>query len=169
MNTAPNTAAATSLVSAELERRVVDLNFRYSRCLDEARLSEWPDFFSDECRYLLHSRENLDQGLEGYWLYFENKRMLRDRVVSLLEVNIYHIHYERRFVSNVMVTGRDGDCWLARANYMMMNTDNEGHSRIFSVGEYRDRIVDEGGVLRLRERLVVVDTFTVESHISMPI
>ena len=35
--------------------------------------------------------------------------------------------------------------------------------------EYRDRIVDEGGVLRLRERLVVVDTFTVESHISMPI
>ena len=149
--------------------RIVELNYRYAHCLDENRLSEWPDFFTDEGRYLIHPRENLEAGMEGYWLYFENKRMLRDRVVSLLEVNIYQIRRERRFVSNVMLTGRDGDAWLARASYMLVHTDNEGRSSVFSVGEYRDRIVESTEGLRFSERLVVADTFLVPSHLSMPI
>ena len=154
---------------AELEREIVALNYRYARCLDENRLDEWPEFFTEDGRYLIQPRDNLDQGLEGYWLYFENKRMLRDRVVSLKDVNIYKIHYERRLVTNVEVTGRDGDGWLARANYLVMHTDNEGRSSIFSVGEYRDRIVQSDGALRFRERLVIADTFVVPSHLSMPI
>jgi anthranilate 1,2-dioxygenase small subunit len=156
-------------VEADIERQVVALNYRYAQCLDENRLAEWPDFFTEDGLYLIHPRDNLEQGLEGYWLYFENKRMLRDRVISLLEVNIYKIHFERRLVTNVMVTGRDGEAWLARASYVMMQTNNEGHSHIFSVGEYRDRIVDSGGALRFRERRVIADTFTVPSHLSMPI
>jgi anthranilate 1,2-dioxygenase small subunit len=148
---------------------LIDLNNRYARCLDENRLKDWPEFFTEDCRYLIHPRENLEAGLEGYWLYFEGRRMLRDRVVSLLEVNIYRPHYERRLVTNVMLDGRDGDAWLARANYMMMQTDNEGRSRIFSVGEYRDRIVESAGSLKFRERQVIADTFAVASHISMPI
>ena len=154
---------------AELEREIVALNYRYARCLDENRLDEWPEFFIEEGRYLIQPRDNLDQGLEGYWLYFENKRMLRDRVVSLKDVNIYKIHYERRLVTNVEVTGRDGDGWLARANYLVMHTDNEGRSTLFSVGEYRDRIVRSAGALRFSERRVIVDTFVVPSHLSMPI
>ena len=154
---------------AELERQVIALNYRYAQCLDENRLGDWPEFFTEDCRYLIQPRDNLEMGLEGYWLYFENRRMLRDRVVSLLEVNIYQIHFERRLVTNVMVNGRDGDAWLARANYMLMHTDNEGHSHFFSVGEYRDRIVESGGALRFRSRSVIADTFTVASHLSMPI
>jgi anthranilate 1,2-dioxygenase small subunit len=154
---------------ADLERRVLALNNQYARCLDDNRLAEWPEFFTDDCRYLIHPRDNLNQGLEGYWLYFENKRMLRDRVVSLKEVNIYQIHFERRMVSNIEITGREGDAWVARANYLVVHTDNEGRSKIFSVGEYRDRVVESGGSLRLRERQVIVDTFTVPSHLSMPI
>ena len=150
-------------------QELAELNYRYAQCLDRNRLAEWPEFFTDDCRYVIHSRENFDAGLEGYWLYFESKRMLRDRVVSLLEVNIYQIHYERRFVSNAMLTGREGDAWTACANYMLATTDNEGRSKIFSVGEYRDRIVEDGGQLRFRERHVIVDTFTVPSHLSMPI
>ncbi len=150
-------------------QQLAELNYRYAQCLDGSRLAEWPDFFTDDCRYVIHPRENLDAGLEGYWLYFESKRMLRDRVVSLLDVNIYKIHYERRFVSNVMLGGRVGDTWLASANYMLTLTDNEGRSSIFSVGEYRDRIVETDGGLRFRERVVVPDTFTVPSHLSMPI
>ena len=154
---------------AQLERSLVALNYRYARCLDDNRLDEWPDFFTDDCRYLIQPRDNLDHGMEGYWLYFENKRMLRDRVVSLKEVNIYQIHYERRLVSNIELLGPDGDGWRARANYVVMHTDNEGRSRIFSVGEYRDRVVESAGTLKLRERWVVVDTFVVGSHLSTPI
>jgi len=161
--------AAQETVPADLERRVVQLNFRYARCLDENRLSDWPELFTEDGRYVIHPRENLEQGLEGYWLYLDNKRMMRDRVVSLQEVNIYQINYERRLVTNVAVDGREGDAWLARANYMIMHTTNEGESRLFSVGEYRDRIVETGGRLAFRERVVVPDTFTVPSHLSIPL
>lgn len=156
-------------ISSDLERQVVRLNFRYASCLDENRLSDWPQLFTEDGRYVIHPRENLEQGLEGYWLYLENQRMMRDRVVSLLEVNIYQIHYERRLVTNIAVLGREGDAWLARANYMLMHTSNEGMSQIFSVGEYRDRIVESDGRLVFRERVVVPDTFTVPSHLSVPI
>jgi anthranilate 1,2-dioxygenase small subunit len=149
--------------------RLAELNHRYANCLDANRLAEWPDFFTDDCRYLIHPRENLEAGLEGYWLYFENKRMLRDRVVSLLEVNIYQIRYERRFVTNMMFTGRDGAEWMARANYMLTTTDDSGRSQIFSVGEYRDRIVEIDGAMRFKERQVIADTFTVPSHLAIPI
>lgn len=156
-------------ISSDLERQVVHLNLRYASCLDENRLSDWPQLFTEDGRYVIHPRENLEQGLEGYWLYLENQRMMRDRVVSLLEVNIYQIHYERRLVTNIAVLGRERDAWLARANYMLMHTSNEGMSQIFSVGEYRDRIVESDGRLVFRERVVVPDTFTVPSHLSVPI
>jgi anthranilate 1,2-dioxygenase small subunit len=169
MKAIDSAASLAQSTTPGIERRIEDLNFRYAQCLDGNRLADWPDFFDDDCRYLIHSRENLDLGMEAYWLRFENKRMLRDRVVSLCEVNIYQIHYERRLVSNVMVTGREGEIWLARANYMLVHTTNEGRSHIFSVGEYRDRIVETAGALKFTERLVVVDTFTVPSHLSMPI
>ena len=62
--------------------RVVELNYRYAQCLDDNRLSDWPDFFTEEGRYLIHPRENLDAGMEGYWLYFENAHAARSRGVA---------------------------------------------------------------------------------------
>ena len=44
------------MIAAELEREVVGLNYRYARCLDENRLEEWPEFFTDDCRYLIQPR-----------------------------------------------------------------------------------------------------------------
>lgn len=162
-------AIGADAASGDIERAITALNFAYARCLDENRLRDWPGFFTDDGRYIIHPRENADQDLEGYWLYLENKKMMRDRVVSLLEVNIYQLHYERRLVSNVMVIAREGDCWISRANYLLVHTNNQGVSQIFSTGEYRDRVVrTEEGVF-FSERVVVPDTFTVPSHLSLPI
>jgi len=152
-----------------LLQRVVSLNHQYAECLDDNRLADWPELFTDDCRYYVHPRENVLCGLEGYWLYFESKGMLRDRVVSLREVNIYQVRYERRLIGNVRIAGQDGETWIAKANYMLTHTDNEGRSTLFSVGEYRDRIRECDGHLRFCERAVIPDTFLVKSHLSMPI
>jgi hypothetical protein len=55
------------------------------------------------------------------------------------------------------------------ANVLVVHSDIEGNSRIFCAGEYRDRIVEREGELLFREKIVVLDTFTVPSHLSMPI
>ena len=37
----------------------------YVRCIDEGRLEEWPDFFLDNCKYIITTDRNHRQGLEG--------------------------------------------------------------------------------------------------------
>jgi len=166
-------AVATELsserVDAAIAARIVELNHLYAQCLDDNRLDDWPGFFTDDCRYIVHSRENLALGLEGYLLFFDNKRMLNDRVLSLKEVNIYNIHYDRHFLSGVLVTGQSGGVYTMRANYMVVQTTLEGRSLIFSVGEYRDRVVLVDGQPKFKEKTVVVDTYMVNSLLAIPL
>jgi anthranilate 1,2-dioxygenase small subunit len=156
-------------IDPSVAARIVELNQLYAQCLDDNRLDDWPTFFVDDCRYVVQTRENMALGLEGYLLYFDNKRMLKDRVLSLKEVNIYNIHYDRHFLSGVLVTGESGGVYTARANYMVVQTTLEGRSSIFSVGEYRDRVVLVDGQPRFKEKVVVVDTYMVNSLLAIPL
>jgi 3-phenylpropionate/cinnamic acid dioxygenase small subunit len=36
---------------------------RYSQALDDDRLEAWPDFFTDNCRYLVTAADNPAQGM----------------------------------------------------------------------------------------------------------
>lgn len=157
------------MIALEIERAVVDLCHRYAQCLDDDRLEEWPNFFVDDGRYLIHPRENFAAGLEGYWLYFDNRKMLRDRVLSLRKANVYNIHQDRHLVSNIRVeAGGDGD-YRVRSNYLVIQSDVEGRSRVFSAGEYRDRVAMSEGRPLFRERIVIPDTFNVEGLVAVPL
>ncbi|MBT0134853.1 ring-hydroxylating dioxygenase subunit beta, partial [Listeria seeligeri] len=46
-----------------LRARLRDFYDDYAYCLDEDRLEEWPDFFTEDCHYRVLSRENHDAGL----------------------------------------------------------------------------------------------------------
>lgn len=156
-------------IDAQIEREILALNTRYAHCLDDERLEEWPQLFTEDCRYVIHPRENLKAGLEGYWLYFDSNAMLRDRVVSLREANLYNIHQNRHLVSNVVVEGQEGDAWRCRASYLVVQTDVDGNARVFSVGEYRDLVVLTPEGPRFKERLVVPDSYNVQGMIAFPL
>ena len=51
----------------------------------------------------------------------------------------------------------------------MYQTDQEGETRLFATGLYRDRIVSEGGSLKFRDKPVLLDTFAVPSLLSTPL
>lgn len=161
--------SAAPTIGFELERAAVRLNHAYARCLDEDRLEQWPAFFTADCVYAIHPRENFDAGLDAYWLYFDSQAMLRDRITSLRKANVYNIHRDRHILSTIEVLGQDGDAWLASASYLVIQTDVEGRSRVFSAGEYRDRIVLTPDGPLFRERLVLADTFNVEGLIAIPL
>lgn len=148
---------------------IEQLNKAYARCLDDDRLEAWPDFFVEDGRYLIQSRENRDAGLYGYILYFENKGMMRDRVKSLRVANYYNLHIDRHLITNVdIVGGADGN-FEARANYAVIQTDAEGRSELFSAGEYHDRIVFVDGVPKFKERLVLLDTANIVGLLAVPL
>ena len=145
------------------------LNKAYARCLDDDRLEEWPDFFLDDGRYLIQSRENRDAGLHGYILYFENKAMMRDRIRSLRIANYYNLHIDRHLIANVDIVGVNDGVYDARANYAVIQTDAEGRSELFSAGEYVDRIVFRDGKPKFSERLVLLDTSNIVGLLAVPL
>ena len=157
----------------ELRFAVEELQNAYVHCIDSDRLEEWPNFFTDPCRYEVTTRENVDQGLPVGVIYCDSKGMLRDRIVALRQANIYGPHRYRHMVSAVQVTGVEGNAVTAQSNYAvyrtMLDPVNYGHSELYSVGIYLDTIVIEQGVARFREKTVLVDTARILSLLVTPL
>jgi anthranilate 1,2-dioxygenase small subunit len=152
-----------------LHHAVEQLEYRYARVLDAIELEAWVDLFAEECRYKILPRENHQRGLPLGLINCDSKGMLRDRVRSLREANIYNIHQPRRMIGNVeILDARDGVLEVV-ANYTAYQTDAEGVTRLFSVGQYRDTIVTEAGTLKFREKLVLLDTFSVPNLLAIPL
>ena len=77
--------------AAALGRRIEleDLYTAYAACLDSDALEEWPEFFTEDCHYLVTSAENYEAGLSLGLIYATSKNMLHDRVSALREANVY--------------------------------------------------------------------------------
>lgn len=153
----------------QIEREVIDLNNRYARILDDDRLEEWPGLFVEDCKYVIHPRDNYNAGLEGYWLYFEGNAMLRDRVKSLRVANLYNIHQDRRIVTGVMVDEAHDDVYHARSAFLILQSDVEGRGCFFSTGEYLDKIVATDDGFKFIERLVIPDSFNMHGLVAVPL
>ena len=63
-----------------MRQGVHELIAAYVDCIDDDRLEEWPDFFVDQCRYLITSRESHIAGYRHAVVYATSKGMLKDRV-----------------------------------------------------------------------------------------
>ncbi len=96
---------------AALRLRLGNLYCAYGDALDEGALERWPDFFTEECRYQVIPRDNLDRGLPIALIYCESRDMLADRVTAIRETALYVPRLMRHFVSNIRLraigAGRD--------------------------------------------------------------
>jgi 3-phenylpropionate/cinnamic acid dioxygenase small subunit len=153
----------------DVERRVTRLNQRYVQCLDAKRLEDWVRFFAEDGLYRIYPRENLAAGLPACLLYLDGRKMMRDRILCLREVILYADHAVRHFLGPPAIRDEGGGRYSVTTNVLVIHSDSEGHSQIFCAGEYRDRIAERDGTLLFLEKTVVVDTFTVPSHLSHPV
>jgi 3-phenylpropionate/cinnamic acid dioxygenase small subunit len=55
------------------------------------------------------------------------------------------------------------------APFALYQTDQEGETRLFATGLYRDRLVGEEGGLRFRDKLILLDSFAVPSLLATPL
>jgi anthranilate 1,2-dioxygenase small subunit len=142
-----------------------DLVAEYGLRLDEDRLEDWVELFVEDCRYTVISRENVAQGLPQPLILCENKDMLRDRILSYREVNEYNLHTDTHVIGPLRFRSPAD----IEASYSLFQTDNEGTSRLFSVGRYEMAAVIEGDRARLKSVRVVVDTAAVPTLLATPI
>ena len=157
------------MTPAKAREAIRDLLGDYVHYLDQDRLEDWVDCFIDDCCYRIVSRENLERGLPVSLLLCENKDMLRDRITYLREASVYNIHTDRHLLGHVRVgAARDG-IYVVEANYAVYQSNQEGESRLFSVGTYDDKVIFQGDRPKFKEKVVIVDTFAIPSMLSTPL
>lgn len=141
----------------------------YCACLDEDRLEDWPALFLDDGVYKMVSRENYSQGFQIPLLLLDSKNMLRDRVYSLRNANIFQAHRYRHAISGVRITAHSDAGWEVSSSYIVVQTLSEGFTEIYQAGSYYDQVVETPDGLRFKQRLVVYDTARIKTLLATPI
>jgi anthranilate 1,2-dioxygenase small subunit len=145
---------------------VCDLLAEYGALIDMARFDEWLDLFAEKCRYQIVPRENFDRGLPAALVFCDSRAMLEDRIRALREANKYNIHTDR----HVIGLPRIGDAGLTvEAPFAVFQTDQEGETRLFATGLYRDRLEVLRQRLKIRDKLVLLDSFAVPTLLATPL
>ncbi len=153
----------------EVQQAVEALLASYVECIDDDRLEEWPEHFTSDCVYKILPRENADRGLPLATVFCDSKGMLVDRIVSLRNANIYALHYYRHVLSNVRIKTIEDGTVIVQTNYVVFQTKQDGATHIFNAGKYLDKIVEADGALKFKEKIVVTDTYRVDTLIVRPL
>jgi anthranilate 1,2-dioxygenase small subunit/terephthalate 1,2-dioxygenase oxygenase component beta subunit len=157
-------------VDVETQFAIQDLLARYIAAIDDDRLEAWPDFFTEQCRYLVTTSENFAQGQPLGLIYATSRAMLRDRVRSLREANVYEAQRYRHIVGPPLIAPAEADCVLAQSNFAVIRTMHTGETTVFASGRYHDRIAltEEGGPLFV-EKTVVLDSRRIDTLLAIPL
>ena len=153
----------------ELQLTVENLLARYVHALDDDRLEDWPDFFLEDGRYRIITAENFERRLPLAIIYADSRAMLRDRVSALRHASIYEAQRYRHGVSSVLVERIDAHSARAASNFQVVRIMHTGESTLFASGRYLDRIRLNGKVPQFEERIVVLDSRSVDTLLAIPI
>jgi anthranilate 1,2-dioxygenase small subunit len=165
-------ASHTAMLEEMLLRYEIEtFNTRYAAALDEERLSDWAEMFTDDALYVILSRENADRGLPVGLIYCENKGMIRDRAFAIKETVMFAPRYLRHLIGNVAVLGQDEKGNIrATANYVLMQVlFDRPVATLHQVGAYQDVFRRENGHLKLAERRCVYDSLLIDNALCIPV
>ena len=154
----------------DLQRRLMNLNADYARCIDDDRFESWPEFFLERCLYKITTADNYRKGLEAGVMYADSKAMLKDRVSALREANIYERQRYRHIIGVPVVLAReDGDA-RAESPFLVTRIMRDGRMDLFATGRYLDRVRDDAdGTLKFAERIVVCDGHAFDTLVALPL
>ena len=146
-----------------------DLYAAYGALIDAAEFDAWLQLFADACAYQIVPRENYERNLPAGLVFCDSRAVLEDRVRALREANKYNIHSDRHLIGLPRIVGQEGDAALVEAPFAVYQTDQEGETRLFATGLYRDQVISEASGLKFRDKLVLLDSFAVPSLLATPL
>lgn len=138
-----------------------DLFAAHGDLLDEDRLDEWTNLFTDDCLYLVVPRENVERGLPLAAIRCESRGYLKDRVVAVRETSMYAPRSQRHVIG---AARRQADGTMT-ASYAVFQTLADEPTKVFSTGRYVARIVGA----RFAELRCVYDSTLVDNSIVKPL
>lgn len=152
-----------------LRLRIEDLYTDYVHTIDDDRLEDWPDYFTDAGRYRIITRENHERGLPAALIYCDGKGMLRDRISAMRKANVFDPQTYCHTSGAIQVLSADDDGIQVRSNFTVIRTLSDGAMSVFACGRYLDRIAEEDGALKFAERTVVIDSRRIDTLLVIPL
>jgi p-cumate 2,3-dioxygenase beta subunit len=155
----------TTVTRADVE----DFLYYEAALLDEWRLEEWLDLFTDDAVYEIPATD-LPGHVESaasrtYALVYDRKTLLEQRVIRLKKPTA-HAEFPhsrtRRLLTNVRVLGAAGAEVLVSANFIVFRGRN-GRD-VFYVGRYEYVLRRSSDGLKIQHRKAVLDQETLDPH-----
>jgi anthranilate 1,2-dioxygenase small subunit len=154
-----------------LHHEIHNFNAAYAAALDEQRLMDWVEMFTDDAFYVVISRENADKQLPVGLIYCEGKAMIHDRAFALEKTAMFAPRYLRHIIGNlqVLAAGTDRDV-SARANYALIQVlYDRPEAKLHQVGVYEDLFRRINGELKLARRRCIYDNLLVDNALCLPV
>jgi len=149
--------------------RILALQAAYIRCIDRNELEAWPEFFLDQCLYIVTTAENHRNGFEGGMIYADTKGMLVDRIAALREANVYEKQTYRHILGLPYLTKNGADEAQSETPFMVVRIMHDGQTDIFATGIYLDVVRAAGNDLKFAKRLVVCDSSRIDTLLALPL
>ena len=156
-------------MDSDLRHKIEDFFYLEAALLDERRLREWLELFTDDLRYWMPIRRNLferpedlDQELSqpGESYYFnDTKKTLQIRVERLYLKTAWAEmppSRTRRMISNIRVKKDDGTEIEVHSNFIVYRTRLENDQDIF-VGTRRDILRRINNEMKIARRTIILD------------
>jgi anthranilate 1,2-dioxygenase small subunit len=156
-------------ITPEVLQRVEQLQLDYVNCIDEERYHEWPQLFTEQCLYKIISRDSVRKNQPFGLMYCDNRRMLRDRIASMGNANIFEPHTYRHMLSRTALSNDSDGSLIARTSYTVVRIMHDGAHELFSTGTYVDRFEEADGRLLFREKLVITDSSRIDVLLVIPL
>ncbi|HEV2300656.1 MAG TPA: aromatic-ring-hydroxylating dioxygenase subunit beta [Stellaceae bacterium] len=156
-------------IEAELRARIEDFLGALAAAVDDGEVERWPLFFTEDGFYQIIPREGFEAGHPLGIMTCAGRGMMQDRVAALREANIYEPHTYCHLLSRPLLERAAEAEVAARTNFALYRTLQGRASELFAAGKYHDRIVVEGGELRLKSRRAVLESRRVDILIVLPI
>src|SRR6516165_10043270 len=156
-------------MNIELKLTVEDLNARYAQAIDDNKLEAWPDFFTEQGRYRVTTAENFERGLPIGIIYATSRAMLRDRVRSLREANVYEAQRYRHVIGVPLIASAGGSAVRAQTSFIVARVMHSGETTLFATGRYHDHVVLDDGEARFAEKIVILDSRLIDTLLAIPL
>lgn len=156
----------------ELTADVESLYANYCEALDDAQIGRWPSFFADKCLYRITTRENIERGMPLCFVLCEGQAMLRDRAAAIEKTVVYRRRFQRRMLSGLRLKTTDdlnSNGIEACASFAIFESVADAPSQLLVCGRTTDIIVREGGTLKFKQRLCVIDARIMPDSLVFPI
>ena len=148
-----------------------EFNAAYAAALDEQRLTDWAEMFTEDAFYIVISRENEERGMPVGLIYCDSKRMLYDRAFALEKTTMFAPRYLRHMIANLQILGEERRARSGHAQTMhcfrccttgpMPRCIKSASTTTYSAGSTAQ--------LKLAERRCIYDSLLVDNALCLPV